>query len=377
MKNKNQFKIHRSVLKVLLGLVIVMVIGAVVFLCLQISGKNRLYNKSANKKPDLASVPISWEDETVEGSTQEGGQPTQPILIVDEDSENWEEGDLRYKGVHYRYNEEVLTFLFLGIDKNGTVKEAKNGIDGGQSDAIFLLVLNPKTKEASLIGINRDTMTDIDIYDKNGNFLITTKAQLTLQHGYGDGKEQSCARSLASVSKLMYNLPIHGYCAINYGAVPKINDAVGGIKLTVQADVQNENGKLVYKKGEQLHLKGQKALEFLRARDCSTLGSATERLDRQKQYLTVYADTAKQAIKKDVTVFVKLFNTIKKYMVTDITVDEVSYFSTQISDYTFDGDHIYSVPGEIKMGEKFEEFYVDEKGLYELILKVFYDVIED
>ena len=121
MKNKNQFKIHRSVLKVLLGLVIVMVIGAVVFLCLQISGKNRLYNKSANKKPDLASANISWAEESVEGSTQEGGQPTQPILIVEEDSENWEEGDLRYKGVHYRYNAEMLTFLFLGIDKDGTV----------------------------------------------------------------------------------------------------------------------------------------------------------------------------------------------------------------------------------------------------------------
>jgi hypothetical protein len=29
------------------------------------------------------------------------------------------------------------------------------------------------------------------------------------------------------------------------------------------------------------------------------------------------------------------------------------------------------------MGEKFEEFYVDEKAMYEMILKVFYDVIED
>lgn len=376
MKNKNQFKIHRSVLKVLLGLVIVMVIGAVVFLCLQISGKNRLYNKSANKKPDLASANISWAEESVEGSTQEGGQPTQPILIVEEDSENWEEGDLRYKGVHYRYNAEMLTFLFLGIDKDGTVKEAKNGIDGGQSDAIFLLALNPKTKEASLVAINRDTMTDIDVYNKKGEFLMTTKAQLTLQHGYGDGKEQSCERTLASVSKLMYNLPIHGYCAINYGAIPKINDAVGGVTLTALEDVKDHD-KLLFKEGKEVHLKGQNAVSYLRVRDTSSPQSASRRLERQKQYLLTYADTAKQAIKKDVTLMVTLYNTIKKYMVTDITVDEVSYFSTQVADYKFDDKHIYSVPGEIKMGEKFEEFYVDDQGLYELILKVFYDVIED
>ncbi|MBQ9490928.1 MAG: LCP family protein, partial [Lachnospiraceae bacterium] len=183
-------------------------------------------------------------------------------------------------------------------------------------------------------------------------------------------------RTLASVSKLMYNLPIHGYCAINYGAIPKINDAVGGVTLTALEDVK-DNGKLVFQEGKQVHLKGKNAVTYLRIRDTTKEGSASKRLERQKQYLLAYADTAKQAIKKDVTLMVTLYNTIKKYMVTDITVDEVSYFSTQISDYKFDGDQIYSVPGEIKMGEKFEEFYVDEKGLYELILKVFYDVIED
>ena len=375
---KNNFTIHRSILKVLLGLVIIAIIGVVVFVCLQISGKNRLYSKSANKKPDLASVAITWEDElTEDGETDSNTESKQPILIVEEDSDNWEEGDLRYKGVHYRYNDEMLTFLFLGIDKDGTVKKAKNGIDGGQSDTIFLLALNPKTKEASLIGVNRDTMTEIDVYMENGNYLTTITGHITLQHGYGDGKELSCERSLAAVSKLFYNLPIHGYCSINYGAIPKINDAVGGVTLTLKEDVTNDGGKILYKKGQTVTLKGQKAVQFLKARDCEEFGSAGKRTERQKQYLLAYADAAKQAVKKDVTVIVKLFNTISKYMVTDITVDEVSYFSTQVADYHFDASHAYSVPGETVMGDKFEEFYVDEKGLYELILKVFYDVIDD
>lgn len=371
---KNHFTIHRSILKILLGLVIIMAVGVIIFVCLQVSGKNRLYKKSANKKPDLASVSVHWAEE--EQGTNEGEAIQQPILVVDEDSDNWEEGDLRYKGVHYRYNEETLTFLFLGIDKNDTVKEAKNGIDGGQSDAIFLLALNPKTKEASLISINRDTMTDIDVYSKSGEFLATTQGQLTLQHGYGDGKELSCERSVAAVSKLFYNMPIHGYCAINYGAIPKINDAVGGVRLTVAEDVA-DNGKILFREGQNILLKGNDAITFLRARDCDVFGSAGQRTERQKQYLLAYADATREAIKKDVTVMVKLYNTISKYMVTDITIDEVSYFSTQISEYKFDGNHVYSVAGETVMGEKFEEFYPDEKALYELILRVFFDVIED
>ena len=370
---KNSFKIRRGVLKFLMWLIIICVILFLVFLGLRISGKNRLYSKSENKKPDLDVVSAEWATEPIE----EGESTAKvPLIQIDEDNDNWEEGDVRYKGVHYRYNDEMLTFLFLGIDKKGTVAEAKDAIDGGQSDAIFLAALNPKTMEATLIGVNRDTMTDIEIYAADGTYVGTTNAQLTLQHGYGDGKELSCERSVAAVSKLFYNLPIHGYCAINLGAIPLINDAVGGVDVVALEDIKSGN-KLIFKEGQKVHLKGEQAVTYLRNRDCESFGSAGRRTERQKQYLQAYADTAKKAVKKDVTLLVTLYNTIKKYMVTDVTIDEVSYFSTQIADYKFDKEHVYSVPGETKMGEKFEEFYVDEQGLYELILKVYYEVIED
>jgi hypothetical protein len=41
------------------------------------------------------------------------------------------------------------------------------------------------------------------------------------------------------------------------------------------------------------------------------------------------------------------------------------------------GESIYDVPGEVVMGERLEEFYVDDTGLYELILDVFYNRIEE
>ena len=376
---KNNFVIHRFVLKFFLTLIILGVIGVLIFVGLQVSGKKRLYDKAENKKPDLTEVEIFW-DET-DASGEEGGQKDQanistPTIIVQEDSDNWEEGDVRYKGIHYRYNSEILTFLFLGVDKEGTVKQAANGIDGGQSDAIFLLVLNPKTKQASLISVHRDTMTEIDEYDKAGKFLGVVKAQITLQHGYGDGKEISCERTMKAVSKLFYGLPIHGYCAINMGAIPKINDAVGGVELVIKEDVA-DNGKILYRAGQTVKLKGNAATQFLRARDCDEFGSAGDRAERQKQYISAYATTALNAIKKDVTVLATLYKTISKYMVTDITVDEVSYFSTQAGDYHFGETSIYSLEGETVMGETFEEYYVNEKSLFELVLKVFYDTVDD
>lgn len=355
-------RLYRIIAKCILAFVMIILAGVLIFVGLQVSGKNKLYGRQNLPGPDLSLAKLPTE------SAEESSE----MLPDPAEEDNWEEGDIRYQGVHYRYNSDVLTFLFMGIDKMTEVKAAKDGIDGGQSDALFLLVLNPHTMEASIIGINRDTMTDIDVYSKTGSYMGTTKGQLCLQHGYGDGGKESCERTQNAVSKLFYNLPIHGYCAINMGAIPLINDAVGGVEVTVLEDVINSN----LKEGQTVVLKGQQAYQYLHNRDTKSDFSAGRRLERQKQYLSAYAATAIAKMKTDITLPVKIYTTISKYMVTDISVDEVSYLATQALDYKFGSDAIYSMEGETVIGEKFEEFYPDETALYELILQVFYEEVE-
>ena len=348
------------IIKILIiSLFIIVGLGFCAFCALQYSGKQKLLQNSSDK-PDLSVVRGS--DSQITTSTE----------YVEE--ENWQEGDIRYGDSIYRYNSDIITFLFLGIDRMDTVKEAKNGMDGGQSDAMFLLVLNPHNKQISIIGINRDTMTDIDVYSKQGSYMGTTKGQICLQHGYGDGLEVSCERTVNAVSGLFYHLPIHGYAAVNMGAIPLINDAIGGVTLTALETVSYEKGKI--KEGQEIHLKGKTAYYYLHNRDLKSFNSAGRRLDRQKQYIKEYFKVAKQVLKDDITLPVKLYNTLSKYMVTDITVDEVSFLATEVSDYSLSEDNMYSLKGETQMGEKFEEFYVDEQALYDLILNVFYEKVE-
>lgn len=347
-------KICRIAVKVVLVAAVLALAGVIAVVVLQASGKSRLYNRNMGAEPDMGLAGL-------QGQASELG------------ADNWQEGDVRYQGVHYRYNEDVLTFLFLGIDKLTEVKPVESGIDGGQSDAIFLLVLNPRSMEAAIIAVPRDTMTDIDVYGRQGNYIGTATAQITLQHGYGDGAELSCERSREAVSKLFYNLPIHGYCAVNMGAIPLLNDAVGGVEVQALEDV-------VYtkiKEGDMVHLEGMEAYDYLHNRDPDSEGSNDRRFQRQKQYLTAYAAAAMEAVKKDITLPVTLYNTLSRYMVTDITINEVSYLAVQAAGYHFDSGNIYSLAGETVMGEQFEEFYVDETALYELILKVFYEEIPD
>lgn len=370
-------RVYRIIAKLILALVIVVFIGVVAFVALQVSGKNRLYEKANSTGPKLDKVVLADTTENSESevsTSSTGGMEvgtTEQATEENAEQDNWQEGDVRYQGVHYRYNSEILTFLFLGIDKMGEVKTAKDGFDGGQSDAIFLLVLDPHNKEASIIGVPRDTMAELSVYDKNGNYAGTTIAQLALQHGFGDGGKLSCERTVEAVAKLLYELPIHGYCAINMGAIPLINDAVGGVEVTALEDVI----KTDIKKGQTVLLKGKDAYSYLHNRDTKSDGSALRRQARQKQYLSAYAQTALSAMKTDITLPVTLYNTISKYMVTDITVDEVSYLATQASSYSFNDDNIYTLTGENKVGGEYEEFYVDEMALYELILEVFYEEV--
>lgn len=358
---KISLKVYKIIYRILIAIVALMVVGVVVFLIMQISGRSRLYGKAGQDGPRMEELA-----EVVNGEVTETSPEPEP-----EPEEDWQEGDIRYQGEHYRYNQEILTFLFLGVDKMEKVKPVKNGIDGGQSDAIFLLVLDPHTEKISVIGINRNSMTDVDFYDKKGNYLSTQTAQITLQHGYGDGAQLSCERSVQAVSEMFYGLPIHGYCAVNMGAIPLINDAVGGITLIALEDVP----VTAIKKGQEIHLEGMDAYSYLHNRDINSFDSAGRRLERQKQYLAAYAAKAMEKMKGDITLPVKLYSTVSKYMVTDISVDEVSYLAPQMLDYHFDGD-IYSLKGNTVENGELEEFYVDDKALYKLILDVFYEKIE-
>ncbi len=119
-------------------------------------------------------------------------------------------GSIRYQGKVYTYKKDILTFLFMGIDKTGEVKASSNLFKGGQADALFLAALDPQEKKISIIGINRDTMTPMDVFDKNGLYAGRQTAQIALSHAYGEGMEESCENTVKAVSELFYGLPIHG-----------------------------------------------------------------------------------------------------------------------------------------------------------------------
>ena len=352
---------HRSTAqKVLLVILYVLValtaIALVTWRVLDARGKTRLYRQTAEETPMLAEI----ETEEQAGAEQEAL----------EKAEEWRSGWVRYKGSVYEYNSDILTFLIMGIDSLKPVAEAKDGISGGQADGLFLLVMNPDLKEFSIIAINRNTVTDIDVYDEAGNFVGTGKAQICLQHGYGDGLQQSCERQEKAVRNLFYNLPIHGYAAINMGAIATLTDAVGGVTVP---KMTFENGTVNY--GDMQTLNGREAYLYVRRRDREVFDSASFRLEKQKEFLKAFTAKMKEQLKSNPTKAVDVYNAIMPYMVTDIDLSEVTYLTGQAGNYQFDSN-IYGLKGITTPAEEaqteHEEFICDEEDLYDLMIQLFY-----
>ena len=285
--------------------------------------------------------------------------------------EKWQEGDVSYNGKTYRYNGTIKTYLFLGTDNQGTMAESIGGFSGGQSDAMFLLVTNASAKTMSVISINRNTMTQVDIYDLLDNHVRQEEMQICLQYAYGDGGRTSCLRAADAVSRLFYNIPINGYLSMNMDAVPLLNDAVGGVTVEVMDDLESKSMGVSLKKGETVTLNGKEAYVYIRSRDVNEFDSASRRLERQNQYLFQLFRSIKALGLEEDTVS-KVSGLLEDYLISSIDFTKLAEDALA---YEFDESRMYDVPGETVMGETYEEYYVEEEALYEMILEIFYEEI--
>lgn len=280
-----------------------------------------------------------------------------------------------YNGKRYCYNENVINILCMGLDRSLNETSEENIGANGQADVLVLAALDSETGRLSLINVSRETMVDVKKYNVNGQYLGTEEMQICLSYAYGDGKETSCLNTMDSVSRLMYGTPIHAYAAIDLDSISVLNDAVGGVTLTLMEDFSRWDSSMV--KGATIKLNGRQAHKYVRSRDVYNLESNNLRMNRQKQYLMAFLQTALAATKEDINVPLTLYQTASDYMVTDIGTSEVTYLVSLVLKHGISATEMKTVPGEVTQGEVHAEFIPDDQGLYELMIDVFYkEVIE-
>lgn len=279
-----------------------------------------------------------------------------------------------YKGKKYRYNEENINILCLGIDKSISETDEDNVGTNGQADVLILMNLDTANGTLTMVNIPRDTLVDVSKYNVDGQYTGVDKMQICLAYAYGDGKETSCENVSEAVGRLMYGMPINSFAAIDYDAISLLNDAVGGVTVEILEDLTYIDWR--FSEGNTVTLNGKQAHSYVRARDMSRVDSNLLRMERQKQYLNAFIQTALTATKSDLSVPLDLYSVASDYMVTNLDAARVTYLASEVMDCGVNEIVSLTVPGEMKKGEKYAEYYPDETGLYELVLEVFYEEVE-
>ena len=278
-----------------------------------------------------------------------------------------------WQGKNYKYNQNLSNYLLLGVDKRTPAETRVGKADAGQADALFLLSLNRKTKEMTLISIPRDTMTDVESFDLEGKSLGKSKDHISLSYGYGDGGAESCKLTQEAVSNLFYGLPIQGYLAMNLDGIPELTKSVGGLTVTVP------NNSLEYEypefaEGAEVTLTEENTEVFLRSRDVDESQSAIYRMERQKAFLDAFSKKAKECYEQNEKFAANLFVAIKPYTVTNISEDRLmKLFQTADEG---DGYIEWTVPGEGTQGLSYDEYHVDDDALYAKIMETFYQEVK-
>lgn len=297
-------------------------------------------------------------------------------LVADPVSTEYNE-TIEYNGHTYVYDKNKVAFAFLGVDRNqlGTEKGTVIG-NSGQADADVVIVVDTTTAKISLISIPRDTMVDVDLYSTYGVFAGTEEMQLCLAYAYGDGGETSCQNVLKSISRILYDVPIEKYFALDLDGIAPLNDAVGGVTLTSLYSFDSHG----IKKGDIVTIKGDFAETYVRQRDLDDIEASLNRTSRQTQYIQAYTQQLRTAVADDFSVVTELYNLASKYSETNISLSDVTYLaslvvSKGISDYTQ-----YSVDGEMKPSstateDVFAEFYADEDSVLDIVINCFYNQV--
>ncbi len=271
-----------------------------------------------------------------------------------------------YDGEAYEYNHNLKNILFMGLDNNTEMQQENVPGGGAQADCILLITLDKEHNTTKVLQISRDSMTDVDIYDVNGNYYTTIRSQIATQYAYGNGAKNSCWAMKKTVSEFLYELPIDGYIALDIAAVSKINDMLGGVTVTVPEDYTMVDP--AFKKGVTLTLTGAQAEKYVRYRNINITGDNNFRMRRQVQYIPALFKTFREKTGNSKGEIERLYTEISSYVTTDLSLDEMN----NMSGYSWDEENVSYIEGESVPGKEFEEFHADDKKLKDMIMKMFY-----
>ena len=214
---------------------------------------------------------------------------------------------------------EPFTILLMGVDSTDVSIDS-----GGLGDTLMLVTFNPKTLNATVFSIPRDTYVPISCY---GNAL----SKITHAASGGDSCVISTVQNFTGIN-------IDSYAKINFQGLIRLVDALGGIDVDVPYSFceTDENRMLAntifVEKGWQ-HLNGQQALALARNRKYyPTCGSEWNDGDRndfvrgQNQQIVVKGILRKIKTIRSIDQFYDILDAVSASLETNLSREQILDF---------------------------------------------------
>lgn len=309
----------------------------------------------------LLSTALIWElTQTEKRSRELQAIAAQATITKEHVSAVWQ-------GKTYYLREDLRKYVLIGIDENKEQTE-QGGTNSSQADFIAILVADEAGKNWSLMQLNRDTMCNVPLISAQGKAIGSQREQLALAHTYGTGSGDSCRNTVQAVENLLYGVPMDGYIRIRMDAIAKLNDAVGGVTVTIADDFSQYDESMVPE--AVVTLNGQQAELFVRARSGMPDATNLNRMERQKQYLCAWVDAAKKCDNVSAVI-----EGLSGDIYSDLTIYQISDLADKLQDYPV--PDILSPLGTAKKGKSFVEFEVNEEALQQQVIDLFYVLKEN
>lgn len=274
-----------------------------------------------------------------------------------------------YNGQWYVPRQNVESVLVMGVDKYETETTADSYNNSQQADFLTLLIVDQKNNSYTTLQINRDTMANIPILGVRGEEAGSFTGQLALTHTYGSGGSDSCRNTVKAVSDFLFGVKIDHYISLTMDAIPKINDMVGGVSLTLLDDFTMYNPAM--QKGKEVHLTGDMALAYVRYRKDLEDTTNVNRMKRQRQYLSALKGRISENAKSNDSFVLETLDAVSKYMVSDCTVNQLSDLFEKCLAGQDNG--ITEIAGKSIKGKEYMEFHADEDSLKKTVISLFYE----
>ncbi len=270
-------------------------------------------------------------------------------------------------GVEYYPKQDITTFLLVGLDRIGVPVEGESYINSAKADVVMVITFDKSKKEVNVLNLNRDSIIPVQILGVNGYPAGTVMQQLALAHTYGKGLKDSAENIVTTVSDYLYNLDIDYYATVGMDCIETLNDALGGVEVTVTDDFSKLNETIPIGK---VTLTGKQAASFIRYRQGIGDGLNSSRMLRQQEYFKGLFSAIKEKHSNDAQSVISIYEELSERIVTNCSAQAFSDILDKFSEFTL--SDVVAPKGENKIGDEFNEYYVDSSDLDRIILDFFY-----